>query len=109
MNCLIILLLLACGGGFGCGCGNMERGNMCCQRRRDREDDCPCSEDRGPVRCPQVPGDHDCCDRHDHDRHDHDCDDHHDHHDREGRQGGPAAWNNFPSISGGETCGCDAE
>lgn len=95
MNCLIILLLLSCGG-FRNGWG---RGNTCCQRDRDRDDDCPCGgEGRGSVRCP---GDSDEHDHHDHDR----------------RQGGPTAWsegregrrNNYPSISSDETCGCDAE
>lgn len=104
MNCLIILLLLACGGcqnsWGGCGCG--RSGNNCCQRNRDCDCDCDCDdscprmgEGRGQVRCPGMPEEHD--------HHDH-----HDHHD-DCRQGGPAAWNNFPSISSGESCGCDAE
>ena len=97
MNCLIILLLLACGGcrnGQSCGCGNMRSGNACCQRDEDRDNDCPCrGEGRESVRCPGNSEEHDHHDQHDHDR----------------RQGGPAAWNSFPSISGGDNCGCDAE
>ncbi len=101
MNCLIILLLLACGGcrnGQSCGCGNMRSGNACCQRDDDRDNDCPCmGEGRGgSVRCPGN--------NEEHEHHEH-----HDHHDHDRRQGGPAAWNSFPSISGGESCGCDAE
>lgn len=104
MNCLIILLLLACGGcqnswGGSCGCGGGC--NNCCPRNRDCDNDCPCvREDRGPARCPVMHEEHDCHDHHDHH-------DHHDDHDC--KQGGPSAWNNFPSISGGETCGCDAD
>lgn len=101
MNCLIILLLLACGGwrggqNCGCGCTEMGNGDMCCQRGTDRGGDCPCAgEGRGSMRRSKDPDD--------------DCHDH--------RMGGPAAWNegregrhgSYPSISGGETCGCDAE
>lgn len=99
MNCLIILLLLACGGCCGgqSGCGCTGNGNRSYQRDADRGGDCPCAgEGRGAMRRPGDPDEHD--------GHDH-------------RMGGPAAWNEgregrhggYPSISGGETCGCDAE
>lgn len=97
MNCLIILLLLACGGCQNrCGCGTARNDNSCCRESRDRENDCPCrDEERGSDRRPRMPKGDEC-----------DC-----------RQGGPAAWNegregrhnSYPSISGDESCGCDTE
>lgn len=97
MNCLIILLLLACGGnGWGCGCGCARNVNGGCRDGRDRSGDCSCrGEERGSDRRPRMPERDEC-----------DC-----------RHGGPAAWNegregrrnNYPGISGDESCGCDAE
>ena len=100
MNCLIILLLLACGGcqnGWGCGCGTARNDNNCCRDDRDRGRDNDRSgrvEGRVP-RCPRM-SEEEKGDR---------------------RQGEPIAWNegregrhnNYPSISGDESCGCDAE
>ncbi|MDE7222778.1 MAG: hypothetical protein K2O34_03220 [Acetatifactor sp.] len=99
MNCLIILLLLACGGcqnGWGgCGCAR-SNDNVCCRNDRDCCGDCACRGDsRSSERCPGVPERDECDHRH----------------------GGPAAWNegregrhnSYPSISSDESCGCDAE
>lgn len=88
MNCLIILLLLFCGGcQNGCGCNNCGG--------RDRKEDCACGESRGAERHQRAfeRGDREC------------------------EQGEPAAWresregkrSSYPSISGGDTCGCDPE
>lgn len=99
MNCLIILLLLACGGcqnGCGCGCGRSARNdNNCCRDDRGRDNDCSCRVESRVPRGPRMSEEEKC-----------------DH-----RQGGPVAWNegregrhnNYPSISGDESCGCDAE
>lgn len=101
MNCLIILLLLACGGfqngcGCGCGCGSTRNDNSCRRDDKDRGGDCSRrGEERGSERRPRMP-----------EREEHGC-----------RQGGPAAWNegregrhnNYPGISSDESCGCDAE
>lgn len=86
-------------GGMNCR-GDRNCGGMCCQRdrdcgdmccRRERDNDCPCmGEGRGSVRRSEEH-------------------EHHDHHDHDCKQGGPAAWNSFPSISSGDTCGCDAD
>lgn len=106
MNCLIILLLLFCGGcrnncgcnscsrPEGCGCEH-EHEHSCRQDSRDRDEDCACGEDRGAARHQRSSerGDRDC------------------------EQGEPAAWregregkrSSYPSISGCETCGCDPE
>lgn len=101
MNCLIILLLLAFGGcqnGCGCGCGGSARNdNNCCGNDRGRDNDCSCRVESHVPRDPRM-SEEEKCDR---------------------RQGGPVAWNegregregrhnNYPSISGDESCGCDA-
>ncbi|MBO5283920.1 MAG: hypothetical protein J6B43_12515 [Lachnospiraceae bacterium] len=111
MNCLIILLLLFCGGcqnNCGCnncggnigggseeGCREKEHERPRCQEGRDRDEDCACGENRGAARHQRSSerGDRDC------------------------EQGEPAAWregregkrSSYPSISGCETCGCDPE
>lgn len=100
MNCLIILLLLACGGcqnGWGCGCGRgiACNDNTCCRDERERDKGCSHNVESCGPRCPRMSEEDEC-----------DC-----------RQGGPAAWNegregrhnNYPSISGEDSCGCDAE
>lgn len=88
MNCLIILLLLFCGGcRNNCGCNDCEG--------RERDEDRPCGEDRGEARHQRSS-----------ERGDRDCEQEEPAAWREGREG---RHSSFPGISSCETCGCDPE
>ena len=101
MNCIFLLLLLSCCGGWGNGCcGDSCRGNGCC-RNDDRGNGCGCRE---TGRGNRMDG---CCDGRD--RADRGCGDRdHDRH-HESRHSEPCCREQERPCPEPEPCGCARE